>query len=347
MLDTTELICELVVIPGAPGQEEPVRDAVATHVSALGYEYCIDAKGNLLVTLPSTNGLDTCPYTVVTAHLDEVALMVSRVERDGSIRVVPMGGLNPWKWGEQPVEIWTANGPLTAINSFGSTHTDSPLSSATQARTGPLTWEHAFLFTGHTYEELMAWGVRPGTRVTLARGRRTVTEFGPYIASYFLDDRADLASWLLALEMLRGTSLPKCTIFAATVAEEVGGEGVSYLLHQLRPNVCVALEIGPSVPESRFCLDDQPSVWVNDSFAAISGEDLEIVANVCSKLGLSPHWQALSRGGSDASITASRGLAARGITFGLPVENSHGYEIMHRDAPVQLARLLTGFLREV
>lgn len=347
MLDTTEIIRELVAIPGAPGREEPVRAAVATHVAALGYKAHIDAKGNLLVTVPETNSPDKHPYIVVTAHLDELALMVSRVERDGSVRVVPMGGLNPWKWGEQPVEIWAAEGPLTAIISFGSTHTDSPLSMAVQARTGPLTWEHTFLFTGRAYEELLALGVRPGTRITLARSRRTVTEFGPYLASYFLDDRADLASWLLALEMLREANIGKGMVFAATVAEEVGGEGVSYLLHRLQPDICVALEIGPTVPESRFYPDDQPTVWVNDSFAAISGEDLQIVAEVCEKLGLHPHWQALSRGGSDASITVSRGLAARGVTFGLPVENSHGCEIMHRDAPVQLARLLTGFLEEV
>ncbi len=62
-------------------------------------------------------------------------------------------------------------------------------------------------------------------------------------------------------------------------------------------------------------------------------------------MGLTPHWQYLSRGGSDASCAASKGLTARPVTLGLPVENSHGYEIMHREAPAELVRLLLAYLR--
>ena len=56
------------------------------------------------------------------------------------------------------------------------------------------------------------------------------------------------------------------------------------------------------------------------------------------------HQQYLSRGGSDASCAASKGLTARPVTLGLPVENSHGYEIMHRDAPGEMLRLLLAYL---
>lgn len=354
MLDSVELIRELVAVPGPPGQEEAVRSAVEAHVRALGYECAVDAKGNLLVPLPGGPSFPSererggrQVRAVVTAHLDEIALMVSKVEADGSVRVTPLGGLHPWKWGEQPVEIWARGSPVPGIVSFGCVHTNSPLSVAQQARTGPLIWEQAHLFTGLSHGELERRGVRPGVRVALARDRRTVRELGPFLASYFLDDRADLVAWLLALEALRGEVFPSGVVFAASVAEEVGGEGVSYLLHRLQPDVCVALEIGPSVPESRFYPDEQPTVWVNDSFAAIAARDIDIVDDVCDELGLYPHWQALSRGGSDASCTAARGLTARPITFGLPVENSHGYEIMHRDAPVQLARLTAAYLRRI
>jgi putative aminopeptidase FrvX len=56
------------------------------------------------------------------------------------------------------------------------------------------------------------------------------------------------------------------------------------------------------------------------------------------------HGQALTRGGSDASCAASRGLCARPVTLAFGAENSHGFEIMHRDAPGNLARLLVAYL---
>jgi putative aminopeptidase FrvX len=339
-----DLIEELVAAPGPPGQEEEVRAVAARYAAALGYESRVDAKGNLLVTLPGWSEEQGRARCVVTAHLDEIALMVKGINRDGTLAVAPLGGVHPWKWGEQPVEILTRR-PITGILSFGSIHTNSPAAPAQQARTGPLEWGMAFIFTGMSPEELFIAGVRPGTRVVLARERRAMREIGEYLVSYFLDDRADVAAWLLALEMLRGEEFPNGLVFAATVSEEVGGEGALYLLNRLQPDLCVALEIGPSVPESPFRPDADPTVWVNDSYAAIAARDIALVEEVAMALGQEPHWQPLTRGGSDASCAASRGLCARPITFGLPVENSHGLEIMHRRAPGELARLAAAFVR--
>jgi putative aminopeptidase FrvX len=75
--------------------------------------------------------------------------------------------------------------------------------------------------------------------------------------------------------------------------------------------------------------------------------DGDILAERCAEIGISPHWQYLSRGGSDASCAAAKGFTARPVTLGLPVENSHGYEIMHKDAPEELKRLLLDYLSNV
>ena len=280
------------------------------------------------------------------AHLDEIALMITKIEADGKIRVAELGGAYAWKWGEGPVEILTAGDPLPGVLSFGSIHTNSEESVAEFARNNPLTFKKTFLFTGLSAEELEARGVRPGLRVVLARSRRIVTAFGPYIASYFLDDRADIVAMLLALETLRRKNItpPVPVVFAATVSEEVGGEGVRYILNQTPADVCVALEIGPRTPEANFTLDAHPTIWVRDGYAAMDARDGDLLTACAAELGQTPHWQYLSRGGSDASCAAALGLIARPVTLGLPVENSHGYEIMHRDAPQEMARLLLAYL---
>src|SRR5205807_127142 len=69
-MDSTKLITELVAIPGPPGYESDVRDAVAAHVASLGFEHSTDAKGNLLVRV--SEGAADSPSVVVTAHLDEL-----------------------------------------------------------------------------------------------------------------------------------------------------------------------------------------------------------------------------------------------------------------------------------
>ena len=346
MTNALELVRELTALPGPPGQEKLVRDAVIAHAERLNCVHETDARGNLLISVPGASRLPDHPEIVVMAHLDEIALLVVRVEGDGRLVVSNLGGVFPWKWGEGPVQILASSGPLDGVLSFGSIHTNDLSSPAAAARERALTWADTRIFTGLSAEELAAKGVRAGTRVALHPSRRTWTEMGDFVASPFLDDRADLAAMLLALERLPQLD-PERVLFAATAAEEVGGMGALWLLLQRPAAVGIALEIGPRVPESPFTLDDQPTVWVNDSYSAMQAADIDLVARVAERIGQTPHFQALSRGGSDASCATSYGLVARPITLAFAAENSHGYEIMHRDAVPNLAALLSAVLEEI
>ena len=346
MTDALELVRELTQLPGPPGQEGLVRDAVAAHAERLGCAHETDARGNLLLSVPGASRLPDAPDIVVMAHLDEIALLVVRVEDGGKLVVTGLGGVFPWKWGEGPVQILASAGPLDGILSFGSIHTTDPTSTASAARERALTWADTRIITGLSAEALAQRGVRAGTRVVLHPSRRTWTEIGDFVASPFLDDRADLAAMLMAFENPQGLD-PERVLFAATAAEEVGGHGALWLLRQRPAAVGIALEIGPRVPESPFTLDDQPTVWVSDSYSAVQAADIDLVARAAQGIGQTPHFQALSRGGSDASCAASYGLVARPITLAFAAENSHGYEIMHRNAVTNLAALLAAVLKEL
>jgi putative aminopeptidase FrvX len=259
---------------------------------------------------------------------------------------VEYGGAYAWKWGEGPVDILTRKGAIPAVLSFGSIHTNHEASVAQYGRENPMTFKQTYLFTGESASALEAAGVRPGVRVVLSKSRRVVTQMGAFLASYFLDDRADLAVWLMALERLKATPLLRhgTLIFAATASEEVGGEGARYLLTRHPADICIALEIGPKTPDADFPIDAQPSIWVRDGYAAMDARDGDMLTDCCAALGQNPHWQYLSRGGSDASCAATLGLTARPVTLAFPVENSHGYEIMHTQAAEELTRLLIAYL---
>ena len=347
MTDAISLISALVALPAPPGEEAQIQNYVMAKMEAMGYTPQIDAKGNVYTTLgdPARD----VPHVLITAHSDEIGLMVVKVEDDGKIRVAALGGSYPWKWGEGAVSLLTANGLITGILSFGCIHTNHENSVVEHARNHPLTWDKAYIFTGKSADELKTLGIRAGTRVVLAPERRTVTEFGEHIASYFLDDRADLAVLLMALEALKDTKLSESLTltFAATVSEEVGADGAKYLLSCLPAEICVALEIAPKTPEADFPIDATPTIWVRDGYAAMEARDGYLLEHCCAELGMEPRFQYLSRGGSDASCAAAVGLTARAVTLGFPVENSHGYEIMHRDAPDELLRLLLAYLHRV
>ncbi|RYG24343.1 hypothetical protein EON82_11075 [bacterium] len=341
MLDPVALLQELVEIPGPPGQEEAIAEAVAFRAAELGYDPQIDAKGNVRI------GFGPPPYRiVVTAHLDEIAMMVREIEPSGQIVIGPLGGLHPWKLGEGPVQVLSTHGPIDGVLGFGSIHTEDPASRARRAAEGPVKWSHARVETYLSPTDLISRGVRPGTRVVVHPMRRKLLHLNGLVAGPFLDDRADLVSMLLALDELKANPV-EGVLFAATASEEVGGEGARWIMGEVRPEICIALELGPAVTDAPVALTADPTVWTTDGYASMSATDGDLVARVAKGLGIRPQWQALSRGGSDASCCAQIGLTARPITLGLPMQNSHGYETMHAGAMTELARLTVGLLREL
>ena len=330
-----DLLQELVMAPGPPGQEVAVREIVAREALARGYEAETDAKGNLLMRRP---GGEAKPRIVVTAHLDEIAMVVTGFDADGSIRARALGGLYPWKIGEGPVQLLVEE-PIPGVLSVGSIHTESPLSPAVQAKETSLTWSMVRVRTGLPLAELLSNGVRPGTRVVLAPDRRRLFPMGDLVAGTFLDDRADVVAMLRAMESVDSPEV----IFIATVAEEVGGQGALWALQSIQPEICIALELSPIVPDAPILLSATPALWVTDSYANMPVADIDLVAD----LGLEVQYQALGRGGSDASCAASEGLVARPFTLGIPMENSHGFEIMHRDGPDALAALTVALIHRL
>jgi putative aminopeptidase FrvX len=335
MKTPTELLADLVALPGPPGQEDAVRDYLAHTLEELGMPWRVDAKGNFLCGAEN-------PKVIVTAHLDEIALMVAGMRHDGSLAVIPLGGVQPWKWGEGPVEVLPLEGgePIPGVLSFGSIHTSHPATAIERSRAGnALTWGDARVLISPVQD------IPVGSRVVMARSRRTLWPMGDKLGSYFLDDRADLAAWLKVIEAIQGSPKPGGGIlFAATASEELGGHGALWLLGNTRPEVCIALEIGPIAPDNAIQLSAPPTCWVTDGYAPTDPKDIALVQRAAQSAKTGVQLQALTRGGSDASCAAAQGLCARPITLAFPCENTHGFEIMHKDAMGKLAALTRAVL---
>ena len=108
------------------------------------------------------------------SHKDEISMMVKRIEKDGRLRVVPVGGLHPWAIGETPVELLADQG-LALRRALHWVQTRTQASPAGKLKDGaPLTWEDMWVDCKHSASELAALGIRPGTRVCLARHQKPV-----------------------------------------------------------------------------------------------------------------------------------------------------------------------------
>jgi putative aminopeptidase FrvX len=340
------LLRELLTTYGPCGQEDAVRDVCRRELEPLVDETSVDPAGNLVGLL---RGGDA-PAVRLMAHMDELSMIVKRVEPDGTLHVAQLGTMYPGNFGLGPVSILGDDETLCGVITLGSEHTtkESQRIWETKPDQGDkaMDWHHVYVFTGRSSEELTAAGVHPGTRVCIHHSKRTLIEFGDYLGCYFMDDRAAVTALLQAAQRLssRVSPLAADVYFVFTANEEIGGVGGSYASRCLPGDLTIALEVGPTEAEYQTTCAGGPIIGYSDAECVYDKTVADSLMAVAAEGEMSPQAAVLGAFESDASHSKASALAPRAGLLCLPTLSTHGYEVIRRDAIGEMAQVLVGFL---
>lgn len=341
--DAVRLLDELLNIPSPPGREHRMAEFLTRKIGAMGYAVEADLAGNLTVRLPLESEARDEGTLIFAAHMDEIALAVSRIEPDGRLRVVRSGGMLPGKLGERMVQILGDREIITGVVSSGAGHGKGDRA---------LAWSDYWITTGLTPAQLRERGIHPGAAVVPVREGRGPLVFGdpddPLVAAWTFDDRMGLVALLRLLERLaaKPASLTRPVIVAFTVQEEAGCHGAKLLTHRLKPDIFIAVDGCPLAPEGGLDLKGGPVVWAKDAKANYDAGLIAAFGKAACSLGWNLQRAVLASAHSDASASLDAGAVPRIGIVGYVRENSHGFEVAQLKVFDQLPLLLEQFLRD-
>lgn len=336
-----KLFDELLAVPAPSGREERLAEIVRAKLEAYGYEHETDGAGNILVRLAGR--CSRAPLCCLAAHMDEIAMVVTGINPDGSLRVDRSGGLRPCKIGEGPVEIVGDGEPIIGVLSAGSGHV-----AGTEDR--PVTWADVCVLTGLSPEQLKAAGVRPGSTAVPVRAGRGPFLFGdpsdPLVAAWTFDDRMGVVALLRLLETIKRESIAPYhpTIIAFTVHEEGGCHGAKALAQAERVETFIAIDGCPIPPGSDLKLDGRPGVWSKDRITHFDQRLVRALCRAAERAGTELQVAVYDAAASDASQVFAAGAAKRVATVGQVRENSHGYEVARLSVFDNLLKTLIQFV---
>ena len=342
-----DLLQELLSSYGPCGQEDAVREVCRREIDPRVDETWVDEAGNLVGLV---RGTGDAAATRVMAHMDELSMLVKRVESDGTLHLTQLGTMYPGNFGLGPVAMLGDNETLCGVLTLGSEHTTSESQQIWQTKPDggdkALDWTHVYVFTGRTPDELSRAGIRPGTRVCVDGSKRTLVEFGDYLGSYFMDDRAPVVALLEAAGRLQASARrPTGDVYLVfTTNEEIGGIGGSYASRTLPGELTLALEVGPTEAEYGTTVGGGPIVGYSDAQCVYDKDVADQLMSVATELDLSPQPAVLGAFESDASHAKASGLSPRAGLLCLPTLSTHGYEVIRRDAIPEMSAVLVGFL---
>lgn len=222
------LLQQLVETPGVSGREEQVRVLMAEQFTALKAESSIDAMGSLIGHIPGKG-----PRVALIAHMDEVGFLVSKIEPQGFIRVMPVGGIDARVFGAQKVFV---HGRRELPGIVGSVPPHLLKKGGGKDGKEALPIEEGFIDLGLPAEEVAAL-VKVGDPVTFATaGWQNDHSF----FSKAIDDRVGLFIMVQAVRQVKNID---CDLFLiASTQEEYGLRGAGPAVFSTQAQIALALE---------------------------------------------------------------------------------------------------------
>ena len=332
-----ELFEKLLEVDSTTGQYEEIQALLCRILDEMGYPYHVTRKGGVMADL----GGEGDPIAV-TAHLDDIGLMVRHINADGTLNVCPVGGLYPFYCVTENVRIHTRDHQIftgTICRSPNSIHvTEEEL-----REVAPDFRKNVCVVLDEDVSsaaETAALGIATGDMIAL---EPRFTRSGGYLKSRFVDDKACAAVLLTFMRTLREEGLQPCRkVYAYFAMYEEIGHGTSWLPADVVD--VLAIDIAPTGPDqnsdehrvSIFAKDSRfPYHWgmTNELRKAAIRSHVDYVMDI-----FTPHY------GTDCDVSITAGYDIRHAAIGPGTANSHGYERTHIEGLKNTFDLLAAYL---
>jgi endoglucanase len=312
-----ELLKELTEAHGVSGQEDAIRGIVRRELNGVG-EMSADAMGNLICL---KRGKPGAKKLMLAAHMDEIGFVVKFIDKEGFLRLNPLGGWDPRQMNSQRVVVGAKDGPLSGVLMYGT----KPAHMLTDAESKEgQKHDNFFVDLGLPAEDVKA-KVKLGDQVTMDR---KFSEMGGLFTCKSMDDRVAVFVMIEALKKARSNEIDVYAV--ATVQEEIGLRGATAAGSAIAPDVVVAIDITlandiPGVPEQDHVtnLGAGTAIKVMDSSLICHPKVVEHFRSLAERNGIPHQMEILSRGGTDAGGVQRLHGGIPAFTLSIPTRYVH------------------------
>jgi putative aminopeptidase FrvX len=225
----------LTSIPALPGREDAMIDFMRTRFIEFTDEIHVDRVGNVIATV---RGKSERPALLVFAHMDELGLIIRKIEDDGFLRFERVGGVPEKSLLGTPIEVLTDGGQRVPGLVGTTSHHVTP---AEKKFVVPSRLEMYIDIGCASRAEVEALGIQVGDMVAYRPG--LIRLAGGRVAAKSLDNRIGCLLLIQVLEKLAGKKPASTIHLVASVQEEFNVRGVWPVFQRLVPDAAICLDV--------------------------------------------------------------------------------------------------------
>ncbi len=299
------ILKELTEAFGPSGNEAVVGALIEKKIRDRADRLFYDNLGNLVAVREGPP-----PRIMLSAHMDEIGVVVTHIDESGFLRLAPVGGIAPHLLPGQRLQFRSG--------ARGTVYHEK------LKELKELDWPKLYLDLGAVGRKEAAAMVRVGDAACF---EQPFVQLGARCLAKAMDNRAGCALLIEVFHRLPDP-LPQELCFVFSVQEEVGLRGARTAAYHLKPDFGLAVDVTrvgdtPEAPLMAVSLGKGPAVKVKDGSVICHPQVRELMIRVAEEAGIPYQLEVLERGGTDAgAIHLSREGVPAGV-LSLPCRYIH------------------------
>ena len=329
-MELIEELKQLCSLDGGSGCENAVREYITSRLDEMKIEYRIDALGNVI---GKKSGKTTDYSILITAHMDEISLIITSVSDDGTLCFATVGGIAPEAIAGKKVRL----GEIYGVVGMRSVHNMTE-----DEKAAPPKLDDMYIDIGAADADEARSIVKCGSYAYFVSD---FIRFGnDKLLSKALDDRIGCAVLLGLLSEQSEIGFD----FAFTVQEEVGARGARTAAFSVAPDYAVVLEATtaadiPSVSgEKRVCeLGKGAAVAFMDNATVYDKWLYNLAYAVSAEHSIPCQTKSMVAGGNDSGSIHVTGKGVKCIAVSAPCRYIHSPSCVAAESDIFAVKDLT------
>ena len=332
---------------GVSGHEFEVKKVVIEEISDVVDEWRVDSLGNIIAL---KKGRGNGPKIMISAHMDEIGLMVTHIDKRGLLRFTSVGSWNERILPGQRVIVCAGDVKVRGVIGAKPPHLMTP-----EEKKQVIEMKKLFIDIGAaSSDEVEELGIKVGSIAVLDR---EVVRLGgtDRVTGKAFDDRVGVASLIFALKLLSDVKHEAEVYSVFTVQEEIGLKGATVSAFAVKPDVGIAVDVTtandiPEVDEKDWVteLGKGPAIKVMDKGNISHPKLRELLIKIAEEEKIPYQLEVLPGGATDAAAIMVSREGVPVATISIPCRYIHSpIEVLDLKDAVYASKLLAAFIKKL
>ncbi len=287
------LLKKLSEASGVASRENEVREIIRDDISDHVEDIYTDVMGNLIACRSTEK---SGPVTMLTAHMDEVGLMITNIRKDGLLDFMKVGGIDKRILVSKVVNVGSDG--IKGVIGSKAIHLQKK-----SERKKPIDIDNLYIDIGATSRSEAKKVVNAGDTAVFESGFEKLDN--DMVLGKAFDDRTGCA--LLTEAAKIEPRVP--TYYVFTVQEEVGLRGARQAAYSIDPDISIVVEgtTAADVPdneEHRYStsVGEGPALTIRDRSLISSRPLLQLLIETAERGNIPYQFRRTTAGGNDAGV---------------------------------------------